>query len=263
MSSKIRLGVNIDHVATVRQARGEAYPSVADAARTALDFGADQITIHLREDRRHIQTYDVFDVRNITTEKKALFNLEMACEQEVTNIAVESRPDWVCLVPEKREEKTTEGGLDILNPKNFEKIKKTCETLKSYLPELKISLFLESQEEVLEKTFNLPIDAVEIHTGEFAKMFLAKKDTDEFLQNFRISKKLLNAQDIHCHAGHGLTLPMMKPLLEEDLFEEYNVGHWIISQAIFDGLGPVVKSFRSLMDNLYTIKDQNAYRRSK
>ncbi len=137
-----RLGVNIDHVATLRQQRGEKYPEVFRAAEVALATGAHQITIHLREARRHIQDHDVPVVHEICKQLGQLFNLEMGCSDEMVNIAIKQMPEWVCLVPEKRQERTTEGGLDVLDPANFEKLQKACLQIKTQSPKTKISLLL-------------------------------------------------------------------------------------------------------------------------
>lgn len=239
---KTRLGVNIDHIATLRQARGESYPSIVDAASTVLREGADQITIHLREDRRHIQDTDVEAVQLVTKKFGKPLNFEMGCNDEIIEIAVATAPDWVCLVPEKREEQTTEGGLDLLNEKTFEKVSKTCDYLKSKVEGLKISLFLEANLEILEKASLMNIDAVEIHTGDYAKSFLNGEDYSNDLESFHNAKNFLTSKNINCHAGHGLTSESTMPLLEENLFEEYNIGHWIICQSVFDGLSNVVKS---------------------
>ena len=169
MGIKPRLGVNIDHVATLRQARGEDYPSVVDAAKLCLSNGADQITIHLREDRRHIQDTDVEAVQLVTKKYGKPLNLEMGCSQEIVDIALATNPDWICLVPENRQERTTEGGLNLLDEKTFDKVKKTCELLKEKLSETKISLFLESSLSVLEKASTIQCDAVEVHTGDYAR----------------------------------------------------------------------------------------------
>ncbi|OUR99998.1 pyridoxine 5'-phosphate synthase [Halobacteriovorax marinus] len=253
---KTRLGVNIDHVATLRQARGEGYPSIVEAAKTVLQEGADQITIHLREDRRHIQDTDVEAVHLVTKKFGKPLNLEMGCNDEIVEIAIATAPDWICLVPEKREEKTTEGGLDLISVANFEKIQKTCTYLKSKLPSVKISLFLEASQEVLLKASTLPIDAVEVHTGDYAKAHLNDESYDEFISQFLAAKKLLVEKNINCHAGHGLTQQSLIPLLEKNIFEEYNIGHWIICQALFEGLGPVVKKMsHCLSDYPYTKED--------
>ena len=144
-----RLGVNIDHVATLRQLRGTSYPSVVDAALVCLQAGADQITIHLREDRRHIQDTDVEAVRLATQRFGRPLNLEMAAHPEITEIAIATRPDWVCLVPEKRQELTTEGGLNLLDPAACARLAQACQELRQALPQLKISLFLEADPAIL------------------------------------------------------------------------------------------------------------------
>ena len=179
-----RLGINIDHVATLRQARGEDYPSVVAAATTVLKNGADQITIHLREDRRHIQDTDVEAVRLVTRRYGKPLNLEMAISDEITDVAIATFPDWVCLVPEKREEKTTEGGLDILDDQNFKRVSKTCQRLRESIPGVKISLFVETSDEVLHKSSQLGVDAVEIHTGDYARAHLNGESFEDYLDKY-------------------------------------------------------------------------------
>lgn len=244
----IRLGVNIDHVATLRQQRGEDYPSVVDAAVHSLQNGADQITIHLREDRRHIQDTDVEAVHLVTKRYGKPLNLEMGSHPEIVEIAIASNPEWICLVPEKRQEKTTEGGLDLLDDATFIRIEEACQKLKANIKDVKISLFLEANPKILEKAFTLNADAVEVHTGEYAKKFLNGEDITPYLQKFAAAKEMIVANKWGCHAGHGLTLESVEPLLEKNLFVEYNIGHWIIAQAVFDGLGSVVKKFREKFD---------------
>jgi len=238
-----RLGVNIDHVATLREARGEDYPCLKRATKVCLENGADQITIHLREDRRHIQDNDVFDVRKIVTEYNKLLNLEISTSDSVIDTCLEAKPDWVCLVPEKREERTTEGGLNLLSPVVFEKIESTINLLKDKL-DVKISLFVEANTEVLGKVSTLNIDAVEIHTGDFALAYNKGLELSPFYKQFENSKKKMNALSLGHHAGHGLTLEMLDSLVSHCEFEEYNIGHWIIAESIFSGLGHVVESIR-------------------
>ena len=240
----IRLGVNIDHVATLRQARGEDYPSVVDAASVCLQNGADQITIHLREDRRHIQDTDVGAVALVTKKYGKPLNLEMGCHPEIIDIAIASNPDWICLVPEKREERTTEGGLDLIDKNNFLRVKEACEKLRAGLPNVKISLFLEASIPTLEKAIELEADAVEIHTGDYAQAFLQGEPVDKFLSEYRRAHALLIQAKVGCHAGHGLTQESIQPLLASGIFAEYNVGHWIVCQALFDGLGKVVSTMK-------------------
>ncbi len=244
-----RLGINIDHVATLRQQRDEGYPSLAEAGRICLENGADQITIHLREDRRHIQDTDVSTIKLVTQKFSKPLNLEMGCASEIVDIAIETKPDWICLVPEKREEKTTEGGLNLLDTHQLEKVAATIKRLREAIPETKISLFVEAREEVLEKCIALGCDAVEIHTGEYARAYLEGNDISKYLEQFAIGHSLIKAQNIGYHAGHGITDKSLAPLVEQNLFEEYNIGHWVICQSLFDSLGNVVKRLKELTPN--------------
>lgn len=242
-----RLGVNIDHVATLRQQRGEGYPDVVRAAEVALATGAHQITIHLREDRRHIQDRDVPAVHDMCRKFQLPLNLEIGCSSEIVSIACHEKPEWVCLVPEKREERTTEGGLDMKDAATFEKVKAACEKIKAASPATKISLFVEAEKTVLENCLKVKADAVEIHTGEYARDFIEKKDFSHHLKLYREGQKMIKAQGWGYHAGHGLTYVSLEPLLQEGVFEEYNIGHWIVSEAVFIGLGHVIKEMLTLI----------------
>lgn len=242
-----RLGVNIDHVATLRQQRGEFYPEVTRAAEVALATGSHQITIHLREDRRHIQDQDVPDTHAVCRKFQMPLNLEIGCSDEMIQIASQEKPQWVCLVPEKRAERTTEGGLDVLDPTNYARVKAACETIKKNSPGTKISLFVEATPAVLKQCLTMKADAVEIHTGEYAKDFLNKKDYSNHLKMYREGRSIIKAQGWGYHAGHGLTFESLEPLLAEKQFEEYNIGHWIIAEALFIGLGHVIKEMLTLM----------------
>lgn len=242
-----RLGVNIDHVATLRQQRGEFYPEITRAAEIALATGAHQITIHLREDRRHIQDRDVPETHEICRKFNLPMNLEMGASDEMVQIAIAEKPAWVCLVPEKRQERTTEGGLNVLDAETFDRLKDACDSIKKHSPETKISLFVEASPAVLKKCLTLKADAVEIHTGEYAKDFLHKKDLTHHLQQYREGQKIIKAAGWGYHAGHGLTFDSLEPLLAEKQFEEYNIGHWIIAEAVFIGLGHVIKEMLTLM----------------
>jgi pyridoxine 5-phosphate synthase len=243
-----RLGINIDHVATLRQARGEEYPSVVDAAQVSLLNGADQITIHLREDRRHIQDTDVETVRLVTKRFGKPLNLEMGVNPEIVEIAIASSPEWICLVPEKRQEKTTEGGLDLLDDANFIRIEEAVKKLKSSIKDVRISLFLEAKIEVLIKATQLNIDAVEIHTGEYARVFGHGDDVGKFIEQYKAAKEFLTNNKIATHAGHGLTDLSVVPLLEHKIFEEYNIGHWIICHSLFNGLSNTIKNMKAVFE---------------
>lgn len=246
--NRARLGVNIDHVATLRQARGEFYPHIKEAAKLALESGADQITIHLREDRRHIQDSDLPIVKEMTDFYKRPLNLELGVDEEIIQIACDLKPEWICIVPEKREEKTTEGGLNLLDPKYVEKLTAAIRKLRNKTPESKISLFIEANEENVDVVKSLNIDAVEIHTGDYAKDFLEGKSIDGHLQSYKVYSQLLTDSSIGFHAGHGLTDKSLLPLVEQNLFVEYNIGHWIISQSIFEGMGSVITNLLNILE---------------
>ncbi len=250
MTEKIvaRLGVNIDHVATLRQQRDEGYPSVANAAQDVLMAGADQITIHLREDRRHIQDTDLTSVMAVTKRFEKPLNLEIGCAKEIVEIAADFKPDWICLVPEKREEKTTEGGLSVEGD-HFNKLKDTINFLRDRTPKTKISLFVEASVEVMKACVELKADAVEIHTGAYAIDFLKEGDIEPHLQKYSECFNFLKDKGVAFHAGHGLTMESVKPLLEQGLFAEYNIGHWIVSQAVFSGLSNVTSDMLNLFRN--------------
>jgi pyridoxine 5-phosphate synthase len=248
-----RLGVNIDHVATLRQQRGESYPDLVRAADVALATGAHQITIHLREDRRHIQDADVPQVHDICRKLGLPLNLEIGCSDEIIDIAIKEKPEWICLVPEKRQERTTEGGLDLLSEGHYQRVKAACEKIKQHSPATRISLFVECSSDVLTKCLTMKADAVEIHTGEFARDFIGKKDLTPHLQKYEQGSTMIKAKGWGFHAGHGLTFESLEPLLKQALFEEYNIGHWIISEALYIGLGHVVKEMLSLIQK-YPVK---------
>ncbi len=250
----IRLGVNIDHIATLRQARGEFYPRLTDAAKISLESGADQITIHLREDRRHIQDSDVFEIKKITDKFNKPLNFEMGSHPEIINIACDLAPEWVCLVPEKREEQTTEGGLDLKSKDQFQRIESAISLIRLKSKQSKISLFLESDPLTLRLAQKLEVEAVEIHTGCFAKNFINQISYEKDLNSFSFAQQELNKFKIGCHAGHGLTNQSVLPLLELGCFEEYNIGHWIICESVFKGLGQVVSDLKKLFLNYEVIK---------
>jgi len=241
-----RLGINIDHVATLRQQRGEEYPGLVRAARCALNAGADQITIHLREDRRHIQDPDVPAIKLVTKEFGRPLNLEMGHSNDILEVALATAPDWVCLVPEKRQELTTEGGLNLLDSEIFKSIELTCDSIRAHLKQTKISLFLESNTEILQQAAQLKVDAVEIHTGEYARSVLNGEGVSHHLTKFELAKKFLLEHNIAVHAGHGLTLESLRPLAKQAIFEEYNIGHWAIAEALFGGLEKVVGQLKDV-----------------
>lgn len=235
-----RLGVNIDHIATLRQLRGTPYPDLLEAAKICEKAGAHQITVHLREDRRHIQDADVYAL------KKKLgiaLNLEMAMSAQIVKIAHKVKPDWVCLVPEKREEVTTEGGLDV---KKFKKpLSKMIADFQK--KKIKVSLFVEPDPKVVELSYELGADAVELHTGRYCmgmQKTLGAKSADVAKKEFKRitdSAKMGQKLGIHVHAGHGFDLKNVRKVVALDLIEEYNIGHAIVCRAAIVGLDQAVK----------------------
>ena len=236
----IRLGVNIDHVATVRNARGENYPDPNKAALMAKKSGASSITIHLREDRRHITDKDLFEIVKL---KNIRVNLEMAPTYKMLKIALKSKPNFVCIVPEKREELTTEGGLN-LDKENF-RIKKIIYYLKK--KRIRTSLFIEPRIQDIRKAKNLGADCVELHTGKFCNLYnLNKKFFNEFIKIKKVAQ-YANIIGLEVHAGHGLTYQTAKMIKKIKNIKELNIGHFIISEAIFVGLKQAILNFKNVL----------------
>ena len=237
---KIRLGVNIDHVATVRNARGEIYPSPLRAALLAEKNGADSITIHLREDRRHINENDL---KKIIKKLRIPLNLEIAATQEMLKIASRSKPPFICIVPEKRKEITTEGGLNLNHNKKF---------LQSLIKKLKknksrVSLFIEPSLKDLNKAKKLKADCVEIHTGKLCNLINKKKN---YIKELKKIKNIVNKGrelGLEVHAGHGLTFTSAKILTRVKGIHEYNIGHFLIGESIFIGLSSTIKKFKKIL----------------
>ncbi len=235
----IRLGVNIDHVATLRQARGTQYPSPVQAALMAENAGADSITLHLREDRRHIQDADVYILRHILQTK---MNLEMAITDEMLDIARELAPQDACLVPERREELTTEGGLDVAG--QFEKARAACEILGD--AGVRVSLFIDPEIHQLEAAKSAGAPVVEIHTGRFAD---AENDGEaaKELARIRSAVEKGRAMGLAVNAGHGLNYHNVQTIAAIPGVEELNIGHAIVARAIFAGWENAVAEMKRLM----------------
>ena len=238
--SKIRLGVNIDHVATVRNARGENYPSPLRAALFAQKSGADSVTIHLREDRRHINDSDL---KEIKSKLKIPFNLEIAATNEMLKIALKRKPPFICIVPEKRQEITTEGGLNLNFKKNF--LKKIINKLKKN--KSRISLFVEPNLNDIKESKNLNADCVEIHTGKFCNLVNKNKNYKNELKKIKTAVELGNKLGLEVHAGHGLTYKSAKILAKISGIKEFNIGHFLIGESIFVGLNKTIKNFRKIV----------------
>jgi pyridoxine 5-phosphate synthase len=235
----ILLGVNIDHVATLRQARGTRYPDPVFAALQVEQAGADSITLHLREDRRHIQERDVYMLKDTLLTR---MNLEMAVTDEMIAIAEKVQPEDCCLVPEKREELTTEGGLDVITQE--ERITEACVQLAA--AGIKVSLFIDADPNQIEAAKRCGAPAIEIHTGHFAD---AKSNSDELKE----LKKIVEAADfghdlgLQVNAGHGLSYQNVKKVAMIPQIKELNIGHSIIAEAVFSGLPNAVQRMRQLM----------------
>ena len=237
---RIRLGVNIDHVATVRNARGENYPSPLRAALLAEKHGADSVTIHLREDRRHINE---FDLKKIIKKLKIPLNLEIAATKEMLKIATRSKPPFICIVPEKRKEITTEGGLNLNYNKNFlniliRKLRKN---------KSRVSLFIEPNLKDIKLAKNLNADCVEINTGKLCNLINKNKNYKKELK--KIQKAVLKGNDLglEVHAGHGLTFSSAKILSKIKEIQEFNIGHFLIGEAIFEGIPATIKKFKKIL----------------
>jgi pyridoxine 5-phosphate synthase len=237
---KIKLGVNIDHVATVRNARGELYPSPLRAALLAQKNGADSVTIHLREDRRHINE---LDLKQIKSKLKIPLNLEIAATVEMQNIALRNKPSFICIVPEKRKEVTTEGGLNLYYNKNL--LRKIITKLRKN--KTRVSLFIEPSLKDINESKNLNADCVEIHTGKLCNLINKNKNYKKELNKIKKAVKLGNELGLEVHAGHGLTYKSARVLSNLKGINEFNIGHFLIGEAIFVGLSNSIKSFKKIL----------------
>lgn len=234
------LGVNIDHIATLRQVRGENYPDPVQAAVFVELAGADGITVHLREDRRHIQERDI---RLLKETLKIPLNMEMALSREILNIALEVRPDEVCIVPEKRQEVTTEGGLDVL--KHQEELSHSIPLLQEQ--NIEVSLFVEPDPEIIQISAELNANAVELHTGAYANAATQEKRELE-LRRIHQAVHLGHSLGLKVNAGHGLNYQNTLPIAEITNITTLNIGHSIISRAVYVGLEKAVRDMISILD---------------
>lgn len=235
----IKLGLNIDHVATLRQVRGARYPNLIRAALVCEEAGADAITLHLREDRRHIQDADVAALRGMLQTR---MNLECAVTDEMIDIALRTRPHDICLVPEKREELTTEGGLDVV--KHFDAVQRA--TQRCLEADIRVSLFIDADERQLDAAKKTGAPVVEIHTGKYGDADSAAGREQELA---RIHRAAIHAHalGLQVNAGHGLNYHNVRPIAEVPHIAELNIGHAIISEAVFIGLEHAVKKMKALL----------------
>ena len=235
-----RLGVNIDHVATVRNARGEEYPSPLRAALLAQKFGANSITIHLREDRRHIKDKDLFEIKK---KLKIPLNLEMAPTQEMLKISLKYKPNYVCIVPEKRSEITTEGGLNLKTKYNT--IKNIIKKLKKN--KIRVSLFVEPNIQDIKTAKKILADCIEIHTGKICNLHNQNKSIKKNFLKIKKTVNFANKIGLDVHAGHGITFSSAKILSKINGITEFNIGHFIIGESIFIGIRASIKKFKNII----------------
>jgi pyridoxine 5-phosphate synthase len=241
--NRLRLGVNIDHVATLRNARGSSYPDPVRAAKLAEEAGADGITAHLREDRRHIRDADITE---LMTALKRPLNFEMAATAEMQAIALKHRPHAVCIVPEKREERTTEGGLDVAGD---------VSRLTDFVGPLReagcrVSMFISHDPRQIEASAQVGAAVVELHTGHYCDLHhegrIAERDTE--LEALRVASDFAASLELEVHAGHGLTYDTVGPVAAFPKLRELNIGHFLIAEAVFVGLGTAIARMRAEMD---------------
>ena len=235
----IYLGVNIDHIATLREARGTIYPSPLEAALICENSGADSITLHLREDRRHIQDRDVVEIRSSL---KTKMNLEMAATDEMIKIARQIKPQDCCLVPEKREELTTEGGLDVAS--QISRMTEVCQQLNE--ENIRTSLFIDADIKQIDAAMSCGAPVIEIHTGHFADSTTIEEQVDKYTQ-IKKACKYAHGIGLQVNAGHGLTIQNTKLIAEINEIVELNIGHSIVARSVFIGLENAVSEIKELM----------------
>ena len=240
--SHLRLGLNIDHVATIRNARGSMYPDPVEAAILAQNEGADGITAHLREDRRHIRDEDI---DGLIAALNIPLNFEMAATEEMQKIALKHKPHAVCLVPEKREERTTEGGLDILKEEN--KLREFIKPLSD--SGCRVSLFIAAVPAQVEAAKRVGAAVVELHTGAYCDYYYEQKQSkyETQFENLKNMCGYANSIGLEVHAGHGLTYETVSPIAAFPELKELNIGHFLISDAVFNGLGNSIKKMKKLI----------------
>tara|TARA_B100000945_G_C20323278_1_gene568730 strand:+ start:223 stop:942 length:720 start_codon:yes stop_codon:yes gene_type:complete len=236
----IRLGVNIDHVATLRNARGEFHPDPYDVAKKVIKYGADSITIHLREDRRHIKDKDL---KILSRNKLIPLNLEIASNIKIVNIALRNKPNFICIVPEKRNEVTTEGGLDL--KKNKIKIKKIVQKFNK--KKIRTSLFINPSLEDVKISKDISTKCVEFHMGKISNLVKQNKNYYKELKKIKLCCKYAKSLNLEVHAGHGIDYKTAKILKNIKEIEEFNIGHFIIGESITLGIDKTIKNFKNII----------------
>ena len=234
-----RLGVNIDHVATVRNARGSSHPDPLSIAKHAMECGAHSITIHLREDRRHIKDFDVIE---ICKNKKIITNLEISLNDEILKIALKNKPNFICIVPEKRKEVTTEGGLNL--SKNLNKIQKIIKKFKK--KKIRSSLFIDPNLNDIKIAKELGVDCIELHTGKISNLVKNKFNYTNEYKKIKKCCEMAKKIGLEVHAGHGLDYKTTSILSKLKEIEEFNIGHFIIGESLVHGLKNTIKKFKKI-----------------
>ena len=242
---RLRLGVNIDHVATIRNARGEGYPDPARAAEVAMAAGADGVTAHLREDRRHISDADIEALAALTKKRGKPLNFEMAVTEEMEAIALAHRPHAACLVPERREEVTTEGGLDVAGQHN--RVAPAVARLRE--AGIRVSLFIEADPRQITAAASVGAQVIELHVGAYCQAVRERRpEAAALLQTLRDGARQAAALELEVHAGHGIDYETVGAIAAIGELAELNIGHFLIGEAIFTGLDPAIRRMRALMD---------------
>jgi len=234
-----RLGVNIDHVATVRNARGSSHPDPVSIAKHVMECGAHSITIHLREDRRHIRDLDVI---KICKNKKIITNLEISLNENILKIALKNKPNFICIVPENRKEVTTEGGLDL--SKNLSKIRRIIKKFK--INKIRTSLFIDANLKDIKIAKELDVDCIELHTGKISDLIKNKKNYTHEYKKIKNCCEVAKKIGLEVHAGHGLDYKSTAILSKLKEIEEFNIGHFIIGESIVHGLKNTIKKFQKI-----------------
>ena len=237
-----KLGVNIDHIATIRNARGAIHPDPFLAAKYVMNCGADSVTIHLREDRRHIKDQDVI---KICKDKKILVNLEISLNNDILKIALKNKPNYICVVPENRKEVTTEGGLNLSKNKN--KIKNIISKFKK--KNIRTSLFINPNLKDVNLSKEIETDCIELHTGKLSDLIKKKKNFTNELRKIKNCCNLASELKLEVHAGHGLDYKTTKLLAKINEIKEFNIGHFIIGESIFYGLKNIISKFKKISNN--------------
>ena len=234
-----KLGVNIDHIATIRNARGSIHPDPFLAAKYVMNCGADSVTIHLREDRRHIKDQDVI---KICKDKKILVNLEISLNNDILKIALKNKPNYICVVPENRKEVTTEGGLNLSKNKN--KIKNIISKFRK--KNIRTSLFINPSLKDVNLSKEIETDCIELHTGKLSELIKNKKNFTNELRKIKNCCNLASELKLEVHAGHGLDYKTTKLLAKINEIKEFNIGHFIIGESIFYGLKNIISKFKKI-----------------